>query len=259
MSAGADPHRAGRRRQLRAITPGKAMENFAGKVGSVAALVLMCCGLLVGAVSAGPLAVSQEFSAELIGSNAGGEVVGKPARFYVADRKVRIETADLPDSFLLVDSAVRAAYLVRPAQRVFMDAKQSSRLTRLFIPLDPANPCPQWQIMAEVAGITDAGRWHCDAREGEIIDGRSTLKYVMTSGRGRSTGWIDPQLGFPLKIETEQGDVLALRNIQEAPQPRDKFEIPSGYRKLDPRWVIEQMRRSDIWAGPPDESNELGR
>jgi hypothetical protein len=202
---------------------------------------------------------AQQFSAELITSDAAGEVVGEAGRLYVADRVVRIETPDLPGSFLVVNSMLPAAYLVRPAQQVFMDAKQSSRLSRLFVPLDPANPCQQWQTMAEVAGITDSGQWRCDAQGREIVDGRSTLKYAVTSLRGRSTGWIDPQLGFPLKIETEQGDVLALRNIQEAPQPPDKFEIPGNYKKFEPRSVIEQMKRSDIWVGPAEERNAFGR
>jgi hypothetical protein len=218
---------------------------------SVAALALLGFGLAGSMVLASALAQAQQFSAEVVSSNAVGEAVGRPARLYAADRKVRIETPDLPNSFLLVDSVVQVAYLVRPTQRVFIEARQSSRLTRLFVPLDPADPCPQWQTMAEVAGISDSGQWRCDAQDPETVDGRSTVKFSMISLRGRSAGWIDTQLKFPVKIETEDGIVVALRNIQEGPQPPDKFEIPGDFRKFDLQRLFERLKHSDVWVEPP--------
>jgi hypothetical protein len=216
---------------------------------SMAALALFAFSFAGSAILAGRPAQAQQFSAEVVGSNAAG--VGMSARIYVVDRKVRIETPDLPNSFLIVNSAVPAAYLVRPAQRIFMDAMQSSRLTRLFVPLDPADPCPQWQAMAEVAGIADSGKWRCDVEGRETVEGRSTLKFRMISLRGRSSGWIDTGLKFPVKIQIEDGNVLALQNIEEKPQPEDKFEIPGDYRKFDPHQVIELLKHTDIWIEPP--------
>jgi hypothetical protein len=217
---------------------------------SMAALALFTFGFAGSVILAGRPAQAQQFSAEVVGSNAAGAIVGLPARIYVADRKVRIETPDLPNSFLIVNSAVLAAYLVRPAQRIFMDAMQSSRLTRLFVPLDPADPCPQWQAMAEVAGISDSGQWRCDVAGRETVEGRSTVKFKMISPRGLSAGWIDAGLKFPVKIQTEDGAVLALRNVEEEPQPADKFEIPGNYRKFDPHQVIELLKHTDIWVEP---------
>lgn len=196
-------------------------------------------------------AQAQQFSAELFSGNAAGDISRAEGRIYVADRKVRIETADLPGSVFIVDSAIPAAYLVRQAQRTFIDAKQSSRLTRLFVPLDAADPCPQWQAMAEVAGITDSGEWRCDARARETVDGRDTVRFGMTSPRGRRTGWIDTQLKFPVKIEAEDGAVLALRNIAEEPQPVDRFIIPRDFKKLDPHRLLELLKHTDIWVEPP--------
>ncbi len=59
-----------------------------------------------------------------------------PASCASSDDKVRIETPELADGFFLVDGAKPAAYFVRPAARVFMDARQSSRLTQIFVPVD---------------------------------------------------------------------------------------------------------------------------
>jgi hypothetical protein len=209
------------------------------------AFVLACI-----VTSAGPLAQADEFAAQLVSSEADGKIVSAPGRIYVAGHKVRIETPEFPDSFLIVDTAVPDAYLVRPAQRIFMESKQSTRLTRLFVPLDPADPCRQWQVMAEVAGISDSGHWRCIAKGSETVDGRSTLKFGVTSLRGHGAAWIDAGLKFPVKIAIEDGAVLTLKDIEEAPQPVEKFEIPASYGKFDPRGVIEQMKRSDIWVEP---------
>jgi len=199
----------------------------------------------------GSLAQAQQFSADLFSGNASGQIVVTPGRIYVADTKVRIETSNFPDGFLIVDTVPPASYLVRPAQRIFMDSKQSSRLTRLFVPLDPTDPCAQWRTMAAVAGLADTGTWHCQAGERVSLEGRSAVKFTVLSPHGNSTRWIDPQLRFPLRIEDEDGAAFELRNVRQAPQPASKFEIPAGYRKFEPRLVLEQLKHTDIWVEPP--------
>lgn len=227
----------------------------------IIAVIVMMFGLghltgtssaLAGSAGAGSdVAAARQFSAELVSSNAAGDIVGRPGKIYVGERKVRIETPDFPDSFLLIDGAAPAAYLVRPQSHVFMDAKQSSRLTRLFVPLDSGDPCPQWESMADVAGIPDQrGQWHCEAGDHAVVAGRNTVKVNATSPRGRSVGWIDPELKFPVKIETEDGIVFMLRAIAEGPQPAELFVIPAGYKKFDPRRMLEQFKDSDVFVEP---------
>jgi hypothetical protein len=219
---------------------------------SIAAL--WACRFAIGLAAVMQPAGAQQFSAELTITGPGA-APARTAKLAAADRKVRIETPELPGVVLIVDAAAPAAYLVRPAQRVFMDAKQSSPLTRLFVPLDPADPCRQWQAMAEIAGISDSGQWRCSGAGSETVSGRNTRKFAVTSLRGHSTGWIDADLKFPVKIETEYGAILTMRDIEEAPQPAQKFAIPGSYRKFDPHGVIELMKRTDIWVAPPDESD----
>jgi len=194
---------------------------------------------------------AQQFSAELIAGNAAGGTVGGPGKIFVADRKVRIETADFPNSFLLVDGNVPAAYLVRQRLRVFMDAKQSSRLTRLFVAPGGLDPCAQWRTMGEVAGLAgDDSQWRCAATEAETLDGRASMKFRMTSPSDRATAWIDGQLNFPVKFELDDGTVLALRNIEEGPQPPETFEIPSNFRKFNQQLFLERLKHTDIWVEP---------
>jgi hypothetical protein len=214
----------------------------------IAALVL--CGAVLAAAAA-PIArpaQAQQFAAEIVRRNAGGDLVGKPARLFVADHKVRIESPDLPNHILIVDVAIPAAYALAPAQRLFMDVGLGSELTRLFVPLDPDDPCRQWRTMAAVAGPLVPGEWHCTVEGRETVEARSVVKFNIASPEGRGIRWVDPTLKFPLKIETADGAQLAVRNIEEGPQAAEKFDIPADYKKYDPRRLIEYLKHTDIWV-----------
>lgn len=188
-------------------------------------------------------ATAQQFSAEIV--DGAGKAVG---RLYVSGDKARIETPNLPDGFFLVDGAADAAWFVRPAQRRFMAAKQSSRLTRLFVPLDPGDPCRRWQAMAENAGIAASGeRWRCQPQGDERIGGRDAVKYrVAAPGRRPHYVWVAPPLRIALRLETEDGAVFALEHVAPGHQPAALFTIPPDCRKFDPLAMIERLKQSDV-------------
>lgn len=72
------------------------------------------------------IANASQFSADIVSTNADGQPAGPPGKVYVSNDKVRIETPDVAGGFFIIDGATNAAFFVRPSQRVFMDAKQSS-------------------------------------------------------------------------------------------------------------------------------------
>ena len=152
-----------------------------------------------------------------------------------------------------VRSDAAAAYFVRPAQRVFMDAKQSSELTQLLVPVDPDDPCRQWQAMAQIAGVTDQGAaWRCERIGDEAIAGRRTIKYRGISPReDRYLIWIDPRIDFVVRLEADDGSTVEVADIQEGPQPAQLFEMPAGYVKFDPQKLIDRIKQSDVWVEPP--------
>src|ERR1700735_2705084 len=116
--------------------------------------------LTLGVASAGASrgsSAAPEFSADIVSRDAHGVSVGTGARLYVANRRVRIETPEASAGFFLMDGAAGTAFFVRPAQQLFMDAKQSTRLTQLFVPVDPNDPCRQWRTAATIAGVPGAG------------------------------------------------------------------------------------------------------
>ena len=220
----------------RDVTQNRCRPGPGGPVGTV--FLLLC---LARACTAA------DFSADIVGGNA------SPAKVYTANGKVRIETPEAATGFFLVDGAVGTAVFVRPNQQIFTDARQSSRLTRLFIPVDPENPCLQWQAAARNAGVPSAdGEWHCERVEGGKADGHSITQWRVTSpNQDSSQCWIDSSLGFPVRVRLSDGATFALENIRVAAQSADLFTIPPTYRKLDPQSLLERIKHSDVWVESP--------
>jgi hypothetical protein len=201
-------------------------------------------------------AQAQQFSADLVTTRGDGAAAVPAGKLRVFNDKVRLEAPELADGFFLIDGARPTAYFVRPAARVFMDARQSSRLTRIFVQVDPSDPCPQWQAMARLAGAADQGDWRCERAGEGAIGGRSTTAYRAVSAPGRELfGWIDAVRKFPLRIKTEDGAIITAENIRDEPQPAQLFEIPPAFRKFDPQLLIERIKQSDVWVGDEHDSD----
>jgi hypothetical protein len=211
----------------------------------------MLC-LLLGFLVLGDVARAQTFSADLVTRHVGFQPDGQ-GRVHVSGGKVRIETPGFADGFFIVDSDKGGAWFVRPRQWVVMDAKQSSPLTQFLVRVDPDDPCRQWQAMERIAGVTDgSGDWHCTLLGVEIVDGRETLKYLAISRQNRrSFRWIDRQREFLVRLETEDGTLVTLEHIVDAPQPSSLFLVPASYSKFDPVQLINQVKQSDVWVEPP--------
>src|SRR5580704_2478233 len=188
------------------------MASFIGRCSITAVLGL---GLALGRASVGDSAEpnpAPDFSADIVSRDAAGALLGGGGRLYASGRKVRIETPDVPAGFFLIGGDLSTALFVGTTQRVFMDAKQSTRLTQIFIPVDPRDPCPQWRAAAQNAGVPGAGGdWRC-ARAG---GGGGTIEYRVDSpDQNSSLRWIDPRLEFPVKLKAADGGTIALENIR---------------------------------------------
>ncbi|WP_236000046.1 hypothetical protein [Bradyrhizobium uaiense] len=195
-------------------------------------------------------AMAQQFSAELVARK--DETTTSLGTLRVSQQKARIEAKALPDGFFLIDTAKPAAYFVRPAARVFMDARQSSPLTRMFVPVDPSDPCRQWQAIAQLSAPIDLATWHCQRDGAEALAGRDTDVYrIMAPSGSGFVGWIDRERRFPVQVRTADGTVIATDHIRDEPQPAQSFEMPAGLRKFDPQVLIRRIQQSDVWVEQP--------
>ena len=211
-------------------------------------LLLACAGAFAETPPA------HEFSADIVSRDATGAATGSAGRIFVSNGNVRIETSNTPAGFFLIDGTAATAVFVRPAQQVFMDARQSSRLTQIFLPVDPSAPCSQWQAAARNAGVPNAGGdWHCERIDAARADGHdTTVQYTVVSPNQESTQrWIDTALNFPVKLRQPDGTTLALEHIRVEAQPASLFTVPPQYRRSDPQALIDRIKQSDVWVEPP--------
>jgi hypothetical protein len=222
-----------------------------------AAAFALLIGGHAGAVRADTAAATPQFSADIVDTRADGSKrpLGESGKLYVSGGKIRIDRADASGTNFLIDADQPSAYVVAPAERLYMDAKQSSLLTELFVPVDPASPCAAWQAMAKLAGDTGedgSGIWQCLVAEApDEVDGREAAKVTLISPRGAvRTGWIDATLHFLVRLETPDGAAIVLHNIVPAPQPDRLFALPSGLRKYDPAQLLARVKQSDVWVEP---------
>jgi hypothetical protein len=205
--------------------------------------------LMLASVSAAPPPTHQ-FSADIVSRDAAGRVTGS-AKLYVADRRVRIETVQALAGFFLIDGAAGTALFVRPAQRVFMDAKRSTSLTQIFVPVDSNHPCRAWEAAAQNADAPGAGGdWYCARIDAAVTGRRPTIAYdVISPDRIQSRRWIDQKLAFPIKVRVADGTTMALEHLRMEPQPASLFVVPPSFNKLDPQALIDRIKQSDVWAG----------
>jgi len=208
--------------------------------------------------SAGALAQSSRvqspqpsFSADIVSRDTGGALLGAAAKLHVANHKVRIELPGA-DGFFISDSDAGTALFVRSAQRIYLDARQSTPLTRIFVWVDPHDPCRQWQAAAVTAGMVGPGEWRCERIERAMINQHPIIEYRVSMPDGRSSyGWVDSMIGFPVKWQAADGNLFALENILLDAQAANLFSIPPDYRKLDPQALLERIKHSDVWVDSP--------
>jgi hypothetical protein len=215
--------------------------------------VAAAIGLAAGAMVT-DFAAAQEFSATLIASGAENMASGPPGRINVSGGKVRIATPEIVTGFFLVDAGTDTAYFVRPTQHVYMEARQSSILAQIFVPLDPDDPCARWQAMAKLSGAAANGRtWQCERAGEETLDGRLVTIWRAVSPQQRAfAAWIDRELKFPLRITTNFGTSFSLTEIVQTAQPASLFRIPPNFKKFDPQGLIDRIKQSDVWVEPTE-------
>jgi len=188
---------------------------------------------------AGP-AAAQQFSADLV--NAGGEAGS--GKIYVSDGRVRMETTAAPGRGTMVaDTRANTAYVLMPAQKMYLDMSSNGHMAQVFTPIDPNNACPRLQELAQ-QGHPDAAQWTCKRVGSEAVNGRSTVKYQADTPQGEVyLAWIDAHLKFMVKTQDPSGKGMELRNIKEGAQPASLFEVPADYRKLDMSQMQQMMQR----------------
>jgi hypothetical protein len=205
--------------------------------------------LLVGAFSAAP-SLAQQFSAEIV--YTGLDSILPPGRIYVSRTHVRIEDdPDMRDVYL-ADVGSGAAFILDNKNHAYINLPGLGALYQVLVPQNPKDPCPQWHLMPKDGYSPELGVWTCVRVGAEKINGRSTIKYALSSNEGeRLTAWIDETLRFAVKFESRNDGLpgasggLEVRDILEGAQPQELFLLPDEYQKIElPEKALKKRSRT---------------
>lgn len=153
-----------------------------------------------------------DFSADVVSNTPEGSVT---AKIYVSGDKSRMETAGVT-TISRVDKKV--VWMLMPSEKMYME--------------QPFNLQTAASVEEKVEGEIERS-----AEGTETINGVKTTKYritIETQGRRESIyQWIDEAMRFPVKTAAIDGSWSSeFRNISQAKQDAQLFEIPAGYTKM---------------------------
>lgn len=175
---------------------------------------------------------AQDFSADVVYlaiSKPGASPTGprNPSKLYVSKDKMRLETHGLTDTILLVNRGDHTAVALFPARKAYQPLATGP--SEYFRVDNADDACPDWQKAADQKIV-------CEKVGHEVVGGRDAVKYQNKGASETATAavWIDSSLKFVVKWEGA-GAAAELRDIKEAQQAADLFDVPSGYETLKPQ------------------------
>jgi hypothetical protein len=181
----------------------------------------------------GQSAFAQQFSADMINNSNGAT---NRQKLYVADGKIRMESAEGKGIALISDPSHNTVYMLNAEQKIYVDMAAMSKLTALLEPENADDPCPQWR---KLSGDQATGAWKCEKLGPDTLNGRKVVKYAGTSSKGETGNvWIDTHLKFVVKTEGPKAS-MELQNIKEGPQTASLFAVPAGYKQVDPKELMQ--------------------
>ncbi len=168
--------------------------------------------LILGIIALQAPLYAADFSADVITSAPGGSVA---AKIYVSGDKSRMEAAGV---ITISRMDKKVVWMLMPSQNMYME--------------QPINLHAAASVQEKVEGEIER-----KAEGAETVNGVKTTKYRITAemqGRRESIyQWVDESIKFPIKTAAVDGSwSTEFKNISQAQQPAQLFEIPAGYIKM---------------------------
>jgi len=75
----------------------------------------------------------------------------------------------------------------------------------------------------------------CTRAGQETVNGRRCNRWLVSAPNGdktlKTTIWLDPTLGAPIRWLNDSGDHYDVTNVKVGPQPDSLFQVPAGFKK----------------------------
>lgn len=210
----------------------------------------LCLAVVLCMAEKGEAGKLETWSAEQVHIKDGKE---KPAGYvYVAPEKTRMDipAPDGKGKMIMIFRKDRmVTYSIFPGKEMYMerllDEKDLGKRMGAFIK-DVKNK-------EEALGTESVNGYKCKKKRVE-----TTMNILGRNRTRTSTVWTSDMFDFPIRTESQEGDVMELRNIKPGKQPSSVFEVPSGYKKAANLMDI-MMAGSEDDDGPDKRSGPGGR
>ena len=189
--------------------------------------VSVCIGLSL--VTACAAFAQSDFSADIVNLSDANNTF--PIKIFSMKDKLRFQGQDRSgrtNSIMIVNLAARTSIVLIPQQQQYIESSKPQipgQGVTFFQAKDVEDACAEWQKMAHTE------KEKCHQIGYDAVNGRDTVKYESAPAKGESSFvWIDAKLHFPVKWKSAVG-AGELRNLEEATQAAQLFEIPRGFTK----------------------------
>ena len=174
----------------------------------------------------------QPFSADFTSSGVDGKARAT-GKLYASGYKFRVDMNEMNgqrspmggNGSVIIDSKANTSIVLMPQMKMYMESRSNEN-----------NPTFSQIPRIEATGDPCGGRqgYACKRLGSESVNGRSCTKWEVTDNNGKKgNAWVDDKLHLPIKMQDAER-TWVVTNIQEGPQAASLFEVPAGYRPLDP-------------------------
>jgi hypothetical protein len=176
--------------------------------------------LLAGAAGAA------QFSATMMIKD-GGKLM--PGKIFVQEGKLRQEFNDVEgQTITIVRPDLKVVWIILPQEQAYAELPLRGKLPGQFIQIPPD------ALSKRLVGQ-------------ETVNGYEAEKYAVTvrttGGPERQTVWLAVKLGAPVKmVSKERNFSIEYKGIKEEVQADRLFNLPPGFKKLDPAGFCDRVR-----------------
>ena len=152
-----------------------------------------------------------------------------PGKIFVQDGRMRQEFNDVEgQTVTIVRPDLKVIWIILPRERAYAELPLRGKLPGQFI-----------QIPPDALSKRLVGK--------ETVNGYEAEKYEVTLRRGsapeRQTVWLATKLGAPIKmVSRERNFSIEYKGIKEEVQADRLFNLPPGFKKLDPSGFADRVR-----------------
>lgn len=197
--------------------------------GTRALRVTLATGILAAGLTACGGGKVSHYSAKQVHLDPSGNVRGA-TMYYVSGDKFRTESTS-PEGkgsmVIIADREARKMWMLNPAGKAYWEKELEEEDLQKSLGL------VMHREEAESLGHEKVNGYKCEKMRVE-----TSMEVMGFSRTSTSTVWMCDRFDIPLRVQTENGGAMELRDIKPGRQPADLFKVPDDYKAVDNMFML---------------------